>query len=118
MTVSPDKATLEQWFASDEDLETTLSAVSTKEPGFAVVCKTWNFHIPNTDGKSQTPMVRPPEHICDILTVSNNGRTCLWVVCSAYDAQTVGRQFEYLLTIGRMIKYKLHERRDRDLSNL
>ncbi len=116
MTVTPDPAVLtrQRWFASVKDMVNTLSAVDTKEPGFAVVCKTWKFHISNSEIEP-----RPPAHICDILTVSNYGRVCLWVICSDHDEQTVSYQMEYLLTTGRMIKYRLiQEEGDSDLSNL
>ncbi len=111
MTVTPDRATLQSWFASAKDLDETLLAVDTKEPGFAIVCKTWNFHISNNEAAS-----RPAGHICDILTVSNNCKICLWAVCSDCD---ISCQMEYLLTTGRMIKYRLvHAAGEEDLSNL
>ncbi len=114
MAVTPDKAMLEHWFPSLADMEETLSAVATKEPGFAVVCKTWKFHISNTKSES-----RPPGHICDILTASKNGRICFWVVCVDHNPQNVGDQIGYLLSTGRMIKYRLaHEASDGELSNL
>ncbi len=114
MMVTPDKETLGNWFGSQEHMEKTLHAVDTKEPGFAVVCKTWKLHILNTETE-----LRPPEHICDILTVSNKAKVCLWVICSNHNEETVGCQMEYLLTTGRMIKYQLvHAAGYGDLSNL
>ncbi len=114
MTVTPEKETLGRWFASQEHMEKTLHVVDTKEPGFAVVCKTWKLHILDAETES-----RPPGHICDILTVSNKATVCLWVICSDYNEQTVGFQMEYLLTTGRMIKYQLvHAAGYGDLSNL
>ncbi len=115
MTVTPDRKILEYWFASAEDMEKTLSEVATRELGFAVICKTWKFHTSN----SETGL-RPPGHICDIVTVSSNGKIHLWVICSSHhDEQSVSYQMEYLLTTGRMIKYCIvqgagHE----DLSNV
>ncbi len=114
MNVTPDKTTLEQWFASLENLEKTFSAVDTKEPGFALACKTWTFHIPDRERDMQ-----PPGHICDILTVSGKGRVCLWVICSECNAQFITYQKEYLLVTGRMIKYQLiHGAGCEDLSDL
>ncbi len=114
MAVTPDKETLQHWFASQEHMENTLHVVDTNEPGFAIVCKTWKLHILNTETEP-----RPPGHICDILTVSNKARVCLWVICSDYNEQTGGCQMEYLLTTGRMIKYQLVHAADcGDLSNL
>ncbi len=118
MACTPDMAALIRlrWFASVDDIENTLSAVDTKEPGFAIVCKTWMFYISNSLTASDS---RPPAHICDILTVTNNGRVCLWVVCSEHDAKTISYQMAYLLTTGRMLKYRLtQEEGDGDLSNL
>ncbi len=114
MTVTPDKATLKHWFGSVEDMERTLSEVDTKEPGFAVVCKTWKFHVSNSDTEA-----RPPGHICDILTVSETGNICLWVICNDHDRPQVRYQIEHLLTTGRMIKYRVvEEAGDEDLSNI
>ncbi len=114
MTVTPDRTALEHWFESPDGLRETLTAVDTKEPGFAVVCKTWHFHISNNETTS-----RPPGHICDILTVSKNGTVCLWVICRDHAEQNISCQMAYLLTTGRMIKYRLvHEAGEEDLSNL
>ena len=114
MTVTPDKDTLKRWFASTEHMEKTLATVDTREPGFAVVCKTWKSHILNTDGA-----LRPPGHICDIVTVSNNGTIRLWVICSEDDAHNIPSQLEYLLITGRMMKYQLVTAAEyTDLSNL
>ncbi len=114
MTITPGKAELGYWFASVGDMEKTLTEADTKEAGFAVVCKTWKFHISNSDTES-----RPPGHICDILTVSMSGKICLWVICSNHDEQNVSYQMEYLLTTGRMIKYRLvQEAGDKALSHV
>ncbi len=112
--VTPDKATLREWFPCVDDMEETLSEVDTNEPAFAVACKTWTFHISNCETES-----RPPGHICDILTVTNKGKVCLWAICMDQNGQNVNCQMEYLLTTGRMIKYKLlHQAEDGELSNI
>ncbi len=114
MTVTPDKAELVHWFASGEDMDKTLSKVHTNEPGFAVVCKTWKFHISNSE------TVSPPQgHICDIVTVSSQCKICLWVICSHHNEESANHQIEYLLTTGRMIKHRIvQEAGYEDLSNL
>ncbi len=113
MTVTPDKECMGRWFRSREDMEELLSVLDTKEPGFAIACKTWMFHLLADERES-----RPAGHICDILTVSSTGRVRLWVICGDDDGQNVGCQLEYLMLTGRMIKYQLVSKRVGDLSNL
>ncbi len=114
MAVTPDRTTLKEWFPSVEDMQKTLSEIETKEPGFALACKTWKFHISKCETQS-----RPPEHICDILTVSSRGKICLWVICMDSNEQNIRCQMEYLLNSGRMIKYQIvQEARHGDLSNI
>ena len=70
MKITPDKGSLMYLFKSEEDMEETLFAVTTKCPGCAVVCRTWRYHV---SGVSETE-TRPPGHICDILTITETGR--------------------------------------------
>ncbi len=113
MTVTPDKGTLKQWFSSAEDIEEMLSVIDTKGPGFAIVCKTWRFHASPVEAE---PL--PVGHMCDVLTVCETGKMCLWVICSDRDEQNIGKQMEYLMTTGRMIKYQLVKKGLGDLANL
>ncbi len=113
MTFTPDKEALARWFDSETDIEEVLSAVDMKEPGFGIVCKTWKFHVSN---KESEPL--PAGHICDILTVSQHGRVTLWVVCRHLDGRHINHQMEYLMTVGRMMKYQLVHHSFGDTSNL
>ncbi len=113
MSITPNKDTLKCLFESPEDMEETLSTVDMKEPGFAVVCKTWKFHVSNCNTETL-----PTGHICDILTVSARGRVSLWVICNGCSKGDVSCQMEYLLVTGRLIKYQLINKVPADLSNL
>ncbi len=114
MQFTPGTASLKHFFQSEHDMEKTLSAVSTKDPGFAIVCSTWKFHVSDND-----TIPRPEGHICDILTASARGRVSLWVVADGSDEQNVSAQMEYMMTTGRMLKYQLVQKvAGDDLSNL
>ncbi len=117
MTVTPDRKKLQEWFPAVEDMNETLLEVNTnmrEDPGFAVACKTWMFHVSNCQTE-----IRPPGHICDILTVTNKGKMCLWAICIDQNGRNIDRQMEYLLTTGRMIKERLlNQPGDEDLSNI
>ncbi len=110
MTVTPDKETLVHWLGGEQYTEEVLSAVDTIGPGFGIVCKTWKFHASGDESE-----LLPSGHVCDILTVSQYGRVTLWVVCHDLDFTT---QFEYLMIIGRMIKYQLVHHAVGDVSNI
>ncbi len=115
MNITPDRGSVQYLFESEEDMEKTLSAVTTVDPGFATVCRTWRFLISGVDETE----ARPPGHICDIVTVTNTGRISFWVIVDARDKETSTSQMEYLLTSGRMLKYQLiQETVGNDLSNL
>ncbi len=113
MTITPNKETLKCWFDCDEDMEATLATVDMKEPGFALVCKTWRFHASNAETDS-----RPPGHLCDILTVTTRGRVCFWAICGNRDERSLRSQMKYLMSTGRMIKYQLTNKGQSEMSNL
>ncbi len=83
------------------------------EPGFGIVCKTWKFHVSNKESESL-----PAGHICDILTVSQHSRVTPWVVCRHLDGRHINHQMEYLMTVGRMMKYQLVHHASGDTSNV
>ncbi len=115
MNFTPDKGSLMYLFDSVKDLEETLSAVTTKDPGCAVVCRTWRFHVSVVSDIEK----RPPGHICDILTVTDKGRLSFWVVVDSHDEARFESQMEYLMTTGQMLKYQIIQNdTDIDLSNL
>ncbi len=115
MKITPDKGSLMYLFKSEEDMEETLFAVTTKGPGCAVVCRTWRFHITDV---SETE-TRPPGHICDILTITETGRISFWVVVDSHDESNFEFQMEYLMTTGRMLKYQIIQKgAGNDLSNI
>ncbi len=113
MTVTPSKDAVRDRFASDRDMEETLSMVDTKEPGFAIVSKTWKFHITGDATEDELP-----DHICDILTVSNKGKVSFWVITSCRDQRDEPYQMAYLMTTGRMIKYQLVRNGSEELANM
>ncbi len=115
MKITPDRDALKYLFVSEEYLDETLSTVTTFDPGCAVVCRTWRFHV--SDGNI-TPEL-PPGHICDILTVTATGRLTYWVIVNSLDEETIRSQMDYLMTTGRMLKYQIIQKgEDDDLSNL
>ncbi len=103
MNVTPDRDTLQYLFDSREHMAKTLSKVETEQPGFAIVCKTWRFHVSDLD----TDPATPPGHVCDILTVSETGRVNFWVIVAHTDGTSSSNQSQYLMDTGRMIKYQL-----------
>ncbi len=70
MRITPVEESIRYLFQSENDMQNILSTVATKEPGCAVVCRTWRFHILGGIVADELP----PEHICDILTVTDTGR--------------------------------------------
>ncbi len=114
MKITPDKEFLSHLFDSETDLQKTLTAVSTNDPGYAIVCRTWKFHI--LDDETE---VLPTGHICDILTVTSSSKLSFWVVVASHDGDKFEGQMEYLMTTGRMLKYLIVRKgTDADLSNL
>ncbi len=114
MKITPDRDFLRYLFASETFMDETLSAVTTFDPGCAVVCRTWRFHIDDS-----VPEELPPGHICDILTVTDTGRLSFWVVINNLDKEKIHSVMEYLMTTGRMLKYQLIQKGEGDdLSNL
>ncbi len=114
MRFTPDTASLRHFFQSEHDRDKTLSAVSTGEPGFAIVCSTWKFHLFDND-----TILLPEGHVCDIVTVSAVGRVSLWVIADGSDDRNVPSQMKYMMTTGRMLKYHLMQKGVGDnLSNL
>ncbi len=115
MTVTPNKESLARWLdcETDMDMDEILSETDTQVPGFAIVCKTWKFHVSRNESESL-----PRGHICDILTVSQHGRISLWVICHDLDGRNINAQMEYLMITGRMMKYQLVHQAVGDVSNL
>ncbi len=115
ITITPNEDSLRYLFGSDTDMRVTLSAVNTKGPGCAVVCRTWRFHI--SDGNICEDL--PPGHICDILTVTDTSKLSFWVVVDSLGEENILSQMEYLMTTGRMLKYKIVQKGEGgDFSNL
>ncbi len=115
MKITPDRDSLRYLFKSERDMEETLSKVTTMDPGCAVVCRTWRFHI--LDGKLTEEL--PSGHVCDILTVTDTGRLSFWMIIESFDDETIHNQMEYLMTTGRMLKYQIVQKGEGgDLSNL
>ncbi len=114
MKITPDRDSLRYLFASDKDMEEAFSAVKTNDPGCAIVCRTWLFHIQLPDVYDTDTL--PTGHICDILTVTDGGRLSFWVVENSFDGDG---QLEYLMNTGRMLKFEIAQKgEDDDLSNL
>ncbi len=114
---TPGRESMRYLFDSEEDMERTISAVTTREPGFAIVCKTWKFLI----SEDRSTEERPTGHICDILTVTDGGKLALWVVVdSSKEEFHLESQIKYLMTTGRVLKYQMTKKASTgdDLSNL
>ena len=45
MNITPRGDTLQDLFDTKEHMEQTMSKVETGQPGFAILCKTWRFHV-------------------------------------------------------------------------
>ncbi len=99
MRVTPNTDTLQYLFNTREQMEQTMSEVETKEPGFAIVCKTWRFHVSAHDAEPDIPQGQ----ICDIITVTKTGKVNLWGVVDYTDDMASS----YLKETGRMLKYQL-----------
>ncbi len=104
MTVTPEKNHLQYMFQSVSDMERVLATcqIDSSIPQFAIACKSWRPIV----SKSKTDQ-RPVGHICDILTVSADGRIKFWVIVDDSEKDTKLQTKEYLMTTGRMIKYHL-----------
>ncbi len=103
MNVTPSRDQLQYMFQSVGDMERVL-ATCTKDSdvrGFAIACKSWRSIV-----SSKTDQ-RPKGHICDILTVSEEGRIHFWVIVAHWDKSNIMQTMGYLMTTGRMIKYQL-----------
>ncbi len=103
MRITPSIDSIKYLFESEVVMEETFATVTTKEPGFAIVCRTWKYHIADDRTIDGTPV----GHICDILTVTDTGRLSMWVVVSNLNEETLFGQVEYLMAIGRMLKYQI-----------
>ncbi len=114
MTITPDRESIRYLFESEKDMEETLWEVTIKEPGFAIVCRTWRFHISDDNAIEHLP----PGHICDILTVTDTGRLTFWVVVNISDESSFESQMKYLMTTGRMLKFQIVTKTAGDFSNL
>ncbi len=116
MRITPSRECLRYLFESEKDMDAILSAVTTGGPGFAIVCKTWRFHLSH-----EWTEERPTAHICDILTVTDTGKVSLWVVVSSYDDDdgSFESQMKHLMTTARMLKYQIFQKETGEgLSNL
>ena len=114
MAITPDRESIRYLFESEKDMEETLRDLATKEPGFAIVCRTWRFYISDDDAIEHLP----PGHICDILTVTDTGRLTFWVVVNIHDESSFETQMEYLMTTGRMLKFQIVQKTTGDFSSL
>ncbi len=115
MNITPDRDSLRYLFDSEDNMDKILSAVTTEDPGFAVVGRTWRFHLSDDNGLENLPI----GHICDIVTVTNTGRLSFWVVVDRLDNSSFNNQIDYLMTTGRMLKYMIVQKGESEnLSNL
>ncbi len=115
MKTTPDEDSIRYLFKSQKNMKETMSTVATKEPGCAVVCRTWRFHIPYDNVNEDLP----PGHICDILTVTDTGKMSFWVIVDGFEEAKFHDQIDYLMTTGCMLKYQLVQKGEGDdLSNL
>ncbi len=111
MKITPDADSLKYLFPSDTDCINTLTKLQTKTPGFAIASKTWTSFLPKLDS-----LASPPSHLGDIISVSTENDVCLWVIVSNSSQQTIQEQLQYMLTVGRTIKYQIVTR-NRDVPN-
>ncbi len=105
MRVTPDVAMLHEVFGSEAERSELFSRVATEEPGFAIVCKTWSFMLPE-DIYQRSPEGR----VCDVLTVSQTGQISFWVILDAQCETVTTEHKEYMMKTARMVKYQLVER--------
>ncbi len=105
MRVTPKRDHLQYMFPCDGDMERVLAACEIHNvQQFAIACKSWWPIV----SKHQADLdLRPKCHICDILTVSEDGRMHFWVIIADKDDYNFLPAMEYLMTTGRMIKYQL-----------
>ncbi len=114
MTITPDRESIRYLFECEQNMEEALWEVTTKEPGFAIVCRTWRFHISDDDAIEDLP----PGHICDILTLTDTGRLTFWVVVNIHNKNNFESHTEYLMTTGYMLKFQIVQNTAGDFSNL
>ncbi len=99
MNITSDRDSLRYLFESERDMQETFRSVTTKEPGCAVVCRTWRFHISGSNAIEELP----GGHICDI-TLTSTGRVSFWVIVDVLSEGNFESHMEYLLTTGRIQK--------------
>ncbi len=114
MTITSDRESIRYLFESEKNMEETLLQVTTKEPGYAIVCQTWRVHILDDDAIEYLP----PGHICNILTVTDTGMLTFWVVVNIRDLSNFENHLEYMMTTGRMLKFQIVKKAAGDFSNL
>ncbi len=104
MTVTPEREQLQYMFQSENDMNHVLATCNTGRNvrGFVIACKSWRSIVSNNKR-----VERPEGHICDILTVSEDGRIHFWVVIADVDETNSLQVMEYLMITGRMMKYRL-----------
>ncbi len=109
MQFTPDKDSLRYLFPSHTKFNDALHSLATKTPGFAIGSRSWLTLLPEL-GLLQ----RPPNHLCDILTVSkgegldlSKPNVCLWVVVSYSNEQIIRTQLKYMFMVGRGIKQRM-----------
>ncbi len=109
MQITPDKDSVRYLFPSDTKFNETLDKLATKTPGFAIVSRSWLSLLP-----AFGTMERPPNHLCDILTVSmgegldvSKPNIRFWVLVSGSKELIIQRQVQYMFKVGRMIKHQI-----------
>ncbi len=104
MTLTPEREQLQYMFQSESDMNHVLATCNTDRnvPAFAIACKSWRSIV-----SSNKTAQRPKGHICDILIVSEEGRIDFWVILADKDEDNITQAMGYLMTTGRMIKYRL-----------
>ncbi len=104
MRVTPDAAMLKDMFGSEARRDKILSRTATEEPGFAIVCKTWSFILPEKIYRTS-----PEGRACDVLNVSQTGEISLWVILNTNCETATREHTEYMMKTARMIKYQFVE---------
>ncbi len=119
MQFMPDKESLRYLFPSDSKFYQMLHTIATRTPGFAIAGISWLALLPELG-----LLERPPNHLCDILTVSkgegldvSKPNICLWVVVSYTKEQIIWNQVKYIFMVGRVIKQRIANQ-SRELTNV
>ena len=102
MRVTPGKESLQYLLRSYTECTEVIEQVKTEMAGFAIASRSWFSFLPEVDVET-----RLDSHHCDILTVSEHNDVCLWVIVSNSDDQVIQIQLQYMLTLGRSIKYHI-----------